>query len=88
MMASWIKEATASEIVDGNEYFIGIRPKHDSQGWFFFSQNRKGKQMVSSKPGIAIRYVGSDAMRDVLSNRPELGAVIIPADADKRWKMR
>lgn len=87
-MASWIKPVEHVDVRDGALYFIGIRPRTDRAQWYFYARNSRGKVCSSTKPGMALRYVGSQKMRDVLAEKPDLVAIEVPADADKRWSRK
>jgi hypothetical protein len=88
MAPKWIVEVPADQVQDDTDYFIGRRPRTEMAGWLFVAENRAGKQMMSEKPGIAMRFVGGEKMRAHLRGRPDLAAIAIPADADKRWRAR
>lgn len=87
-MSAWIQEVPIEGIQDGTSYFIGFRPRGVNAPWLFVAENRKGKRLVSQKPGIAVRALGNDKLRDLLRDRPDIAAIAIPADADRRWRMR
>jgi hypothetical protein len=87
-MATWVQEVEVDQIVDGGAYFIAIRPKTAMAGYLFWSRGLNGKERWASKPGIAIRVLGNEKLRNQLRERPTLVAVAVPADADKRWKRR
>lgn len=88
-MQSWITKVHADGIEDGKEYFIaksiGVPP---SEGAMFLSKDIKDRQMWSHKPGIAIRAIGNDKLRKMLTDIPDLFVIPVPADADKRWTRR
>ncbi len=89
-MSTWIKKTVeASEIENGKLYFLARRPINAAMAsWYYLSRDKHGKEMMSSKPGIAKRIVGNDALRDVLCKHPDHVAIEVPADADTRWRRR
>ncbi len=55
----------------------------------FWCRYLSGKEQWSSKPGIAIRFVGDAAFVKKLSEyNGQLVAIEVPSDADKRWRAR
>ena len=88
-MASWIKEVPLCDLIDGECYFLA-RKWTTGVGlhYLFLSRLANGRPRLSSKPGIAIRCVANDNLRQTLAEHEGYVAVEIPGDADKRWKAR
>lgn len=89
MVQSWIKVSTADEIIDGKDYFLAVeRGEEPHKNYMFYSQDIKGKNILSSKPGIATHIIGNDKLRAILVEHHDHVAIDIPADAERRWKRR
>lgn len=86
-MSSWLPVA-CTDVQDGRLYFIGLPPKWKYGIWAFWSEWLNGKRTWSEKPGIALQYEGGNALRQLLKDRPDVAAVEVPKDADKRWRKR
>ena len=90
-MQVWIKFCPDSEIVEGKEYFIGRHRNPGNQyleSCDFLGRGLNKKVLWTQKPGIAIRAVGGEALREYLKRDARFKAVEIPEDADKRWRAR
>ena len=89
-MASWIKEVSLAQLQEGQTYFLAKKWESKCAGtsYMFHSRLLNGKAQWSSKPGIAVRCVANDKLREILTEHADYVAVEIPVDADKRWKAR
>lgn len=89
-MTSWIKTVEANEVEEGQPYFLGKNVAGDGvpPQWYLHATDIKGKAVMSQKPGIASRFLGGEKLREILAKHPELKAIPVPADADKRWTRR
>ncbi|QKJ65467.1 hypothetical protein HQN60_01235 [Deefgea piscis] len=86
---SWIKTVTADEIIDEKSYFWAVeRDTQSVRGYAFYSQDIKGKNCLSSKPGFAMHVVGNNKLRKVLRERTDHITIEIPSDFELRWKRR
>jgi hypothetical protein len=87
-MQTWSEIIDASNIAPDGLYFFAKKTGsgiHESV--MFYSRLLSGKCQWSHKPGIALRFAGSD-MIEMLGKYPDRVAVKVPVDADKRWKRR
>lgn len=87
-MSAWAQEVEAASIEEGREYFIALRKRSEMASYQFWSKGLNGKLGWSGKPGIAVRAVGNDKLRETLTGRPDCIAIPVPADADRRWTRR
>lgn len=89
-MSSWIKEVTLEQLQEGRAYFLAKKWESECAGtsYMFHSRLLNGKVQWSSKPGIAVRCVANEKLREILTEHADLVAIEIPADADSRWKAR
>jgi len=85
---SWVKPVGVDGIKEGVEYFIGREPLSRLSQWTFYAELKSGKRQWSSKPGLAIRYVGCDKLRKEVSKHEGVACVEVPANAEKRWRSR
>lgn len=88
MSKKWIREVEAEQIKDDSQYFIAIRPASRMTSHLFSARGLNGKTCWSEKPGIARRYQGSEELRKYMKQRNDLVAVLIPPDANTRWRAR
>lgn len=89
-MTSWVKTVEANDVEEGQSYFLGknLAAEGVCPHWYFHATDIKGKAIMSQKPGIASRFLGGEQLREILAKHPELKAIPVPADADKRWTRR
>jgi hypothetical protein len=87
-MPKWVKSVEYHEIVDDVAYFLALRPVTEMGQWMFYSELKNGKRQFSLKPGLAIKFIGSEKLRCTLKDRPELCAVEVPPNADRKWRSR
>lgn len=87
-MAGWVKVVEVAGVEEGKAYFIALRPKTPMASYRFWAKGLNGKHLWSEKPGIAVRAAGNDQLRQLLKDRPDCVAVLVPADADTRWRRR
>lgn len=89
-MANWVTPVEAKNVEDGKVYFLGknLAAEEVCPQWYFHATDIKGKAVMSQKPGIASRFLGGEKLREILAKHPELKAIPVPADADKRWTRR
>ena len=86
-MAKWEPKAvTVADMKEGEHYFLvqGGLPPH----CLYYSRGLNGRLLWSVKPGIAIRFPGDGTAQEVLTKNPQYTAILVPADADKRWRAR
>jgi hypothetical protein len=88
MAFKWVKEVEAEDVRDETFYFLATRPPTRMTPHLFHAEGLNGKKCWSQKPGIALRYKGSDFVREELKRNPNMVAVIVPNDADTRWRAR
>jgi hypothetical protein len=81
------KEVSQSDIQDGQSYFLARKIK--TSIWFW-SQPKNGPEKWTSKPGIAVHFVGGDDLRKVFdkNRQVEMVAIEVPSDHAKRWRAR
>ena len=87
-MRKWIREVAPADLQDGVQYFLARRPRTAMDCYWFLAENRKGARSMSMKPGLAVRVECGDELRAFLEKHADHCAIAIPADADRRWKMR
>lgn len=87
-MPSWINPVEPHEIIDGKLYFLALKPVSHVGEWLFYSELKSGKRQFSKKPGIALKYKGSDDFRKAFDGRPDLCAVEVPSNAGSKWRAR
>lgn len=87
-MSNWIKYAEIDDIQENKEYFIGRRKENNCVGNLFWSRPLRGKDQWTVKPGIAIKYSGSEDFKEMLRKNPIAIAIEVPANSDKRWRAR
>lgn len=91
-MSSWVKEVEASEVKDGQQYFVARRRLEYAPGmfseWRFQGTDSKHRTVFIKKPGIATIFTGGPKLREQLVRMVTLIAVEVPADAHKRWRAR
>lgn len=89
-MSSWIRPIETQDVEDGKEYFLGrnVAAEGVAPLYYFHATDIKGKKIMSQKPGIARRFAGGEELRKFLIDHPELKAVPVPGDAEKRWNRR
>jgi hypothetical protein len=87
-MPKWVKPVECHEIVDDVAYFLALRPVTDMGQWMFYAELKSGKRQFSLKPGLAIKFLGSEKLRCTLKDSPDLCAVEVPPNADRKWRSR
>lgn len=89
-MSSWVKEVKLEDVKDGASYFLARQSGGSTNitTWHFYARDIKGKAVMSTKPGIAVRFLGGEPFRETLRKHTDLTAIEVPADADQRWRRR
>ena len=88
-MKPWRPTPVEPEAIDSEKsYFLAIKPVWEFGCYTYASRGLNGKFCWSIKPGIAIRYKGSNELIDELKKRTNLVALLVPEDVDKRWRAR
>lgn len=91
-MQKWIKLVPIDKIQDGVEYFLGIESNAgDVYGHHyvrFYGKDKRGKTVMTWKPGLAMRIVGGDKLRDIIRDNASHVCIEIPANAARRWTKR
>ena len=87
-MAGWIETVEADAIVDGELYFIGMRPVSEHGQWNFWSELKNGKERFTIKTGIAVRFKVCEKLRKKMSEDKRLCCIKVPPNADRKWKAR
>ncbi len=90
MARRWEKEVPIDDIKDDGDYFIAkFNDFSGHRNYMYLARGLNKKLCWSVKPGIAIRYVGGDGLKEHLAkNNGAHVALEVPKDADKRWKAR
>lgn len=87
-----MKEVEASDIKDGQKYFVARRRTEYAPGmyssWRFQGTDTKRRAVFITKPGIATIFTGGPKLREQLASMKTLVAVEVPADAHMRWRAR
>ena len=83
----WCVPVPVGETTEDKTYFIG---RKYGNTYMFWSCGLNSKESFTTKPGIAIRFVGGHKLERVFYANPhvQLVAIEVPHDADKRWKAR
>lgn len=76
-----------SEIKDDKFYFICYFVGYGYSHCKFAGTRSNGKFFWTLNPGSANRYKGDEALQKSMSD-PDLWAIEVPSDADKRWKRK
>lgn len=87
MAVKWVVEVEHDAIDPAGIYFLAIRPVTRMTLHMFAARGLNGKSCWSEKPGIAKKFLG-ETIVEHLRNTPSQVAVIVPDDADKRWRAR
>ena len=78
----------AEDIETGKLYFLAMKPVWEYGETLYASRGLNGKFCWAGKPGIANKYAGSEELKAELKAKPDLIAIAVPPDADKRWRAR
>jgi hypothetical protein len=88
-MKQWDRTPVDPETIElGRLYFLAMKPETEYAPLLYASRGLNGKFCWSVKPGIANKYEGSERLKAELQAKPNLIAIAVPPDADKRWRAR
>lgn len=88
-MKNWDKTSVEPDKIEtGRLYFLARKPVWKYGALVYAARGLNGKFCWSVKPGIANKYEGSEALKTELLTNPDLIAIAVPPDADKRWRAR
>lgn len=89
-LQSWAKVVSIDQLDPNTAYFIAIKRGHGMhcESYEFYATDIKGRQIISEKPGIAVRALGTEKLAKILRENADHVALAIPSDADTRWTRR